>query len=308
MFLFERQLTKKVFFYILFLFLITSLFDLKYIFYVYQYRLMRDIIIPDQQMDLCQVVQEEVLALNQEEDFQACPVDIHLALEDLENQEGRVVIHQVRQDFQVHNQVGNQVGNLDFHLVKALPVDTLVDDLPSHFRAVNQQADLVQEQVGIHLDQVHQRDLVHQEDFQQGQAQDILVAGLVGKHQAVFQVGKDLLDIRVMDNQKLQAILVHDRAGKDQAEDIPNRFLEAIPVECRSLVAQKVDILVEDQAVAIQEVLRDLAVVQVLRDQVDIQDRVALEVQVDHLPAVTLVLNQEDRDQKAIRVAQVHLA
>lgn len=266
----------------------------------------------------------EVLALNQEENFQVRPVDIHLVqvyLEDPEekpgsmrNQEDRMVIHLVhqdRQDFQadvqaVDNNLGdnNQVdNNLDFHPAKGLPVDILGDVPPFHFRAVNQQADLEQVQVGIHLaGQVHQPGRVHdQEDFQRGQVLDILVAGLMGKHQAIFQVDKDLPDIRV-DSQKVPDILVHDRVGKDQTEDIP--------VEYKGLVVREVDILVEGQALDIQEVLRDLVVVQVVRDQVGIQDRVALKdlevskVQVKHLPAVILEVNRKDRDQEAIQVAQ----
>lgn len=119
-------------------------------------------------------------------------------------------------------------------------------------------------------------------------------------------VNQPVVDILVAD------LVAKDQVAKDQAEDIPvDRLLEVIPVEHKSLVAREVDILVEGQAQAIQEVLKDLVVVQVLRDQVDIRDqehRAALKVlevsraQVEQL-TVTLVLDL--KHQEAIQVDQV---
>lgn len=248
------------------------------------------------------------------------PEDIHLVqvhLEDpkdqerlLDNLEGPVAIHQDHQDhqdFQGAQAVLNQVGSLAFHRVKDPPVDTLVDDHQFHFRAVNQQED--QEQVPVvkvyRVDQVDD-----QRGFRQDQAVAILVADLVGKHQESFQVDKDLPNTQAVgpakENQKVPDILAVGQVDKGQVEDIPaDKLLEVIPVEHKSLVVREVDILVEGQELAILEVLKDLAVVQVLKDQADILE--VLEVskaQVEHLPAVILVLDQERKDQVATRVVQ----
>lgn len=248
------------------------------------------------------------------------PEDIHLVqvhLEDLKDQElpvdnleGPVVIHQDHQDFQDAQAVLNQVGSsLPFHRVKDLPVDILVDDRQFHFRAVNQQED--QEQVPVKVYQVDQVD--DQRDFRQDQAVAILVADLVGKHREGFQVDKDLPDSQAVGpakgNQKVPDIPAVGRVDKDQVEDIPaDKLLEVIPVEHRSLVAREVDILVEGREPAILEVLKDLAVVQVLKNQADILEVLeVLEVskaQVKYLPAAILVLDQERKDQKVTQVAQ----
>lgn len=250
------------------------------------------------------------------EDFQVLPEDIHLVvqvhLEVLEGQEllgDKMVIQQDRQDFQDVQAGLSQVGSSRaFHRVKDLLMDIPADDRRFHFQAVNQQED--QERVKSH--RVNQVD--DQKAFRRDQVVDILVAGLVDKHQAGFKMDKGLLDIQAGDpvkgNQKVLDILVGGRVDKDRVEDIPaDKLLEVIPVEHRNLVALEVDILVEGQELAILEVLKDLAVVQVLRDQVDIQDRELLEVskaQVDHLPAAILALNQKRKDQEVSRVVRAH--
>lgn len=239
------------------------------------------------------MVLAEVLVQNQKEDFQVLPVDI---LYPVDNPvENRVVIHPDQDHhFQVNARVVAQVdSNLDFHRVNNHPMDTLADVPRFPFRAANQQADLVQD---IHpADVAHRVDQVRdQEDFHRDQVLGILAADLVDKHQ-IFQVDKDI-----------QAV---DPVNK-KVPDIPvDRLLEVIPVKHKSLV-REVDILVEDQALAIQEVLRDLAVVQVLKDQVDIRDQEDLKVlevskaRVEHLAEVILLLDQGLKDQGGIRVDQ----
>lgn len=238
------------------------------------------------------------------EDFQVLPEDIRLVmqvhLEVLEVQELldnlgdlEMVIQQDRQDFRDVQAVLNQVDSSRvFNRVKDLLMDILADDRQFHFRAVNQQED--QERVKARrVDRVDD-----QKGFRQDQVVDILAADLVDKHQAGFQMDKEM-DIQAggpaKENQKVLDILVGGQVDKDQVEDIPaDKLLEVIPVEHRNLVAREVDILVKGQELAILEVLKDLAVVQVLRDQVDIQDRELLEVskaQVEHLPASILALN-----------------
>lgn len=235
----------------------------------------------------------EVLVQNRETDFQVLLVDIHRALHPEDNPENQMVIHPGQDlHFQVNVQGVNQVGsNLDFQRVNSHRVGILVDVPRFPFRAANQQADLVQD---IHpAVPVHQVGQVRdQEDFHRDQVLGILTADLVGKHQ-VFQVDKD---IRVVD------------PVSQKVPDIPaDKLLEVIPVKHKDLV-QEVDILVEDQAMAIQEVLRDLVVAQVLKDQTDIQDQEDLKVlevskaQVDHLAEVILLLDQELKDQEAIQV------
>lgn len=242
------------------------------------------------------------------------------------NLENLVAIRLVDQDldFQaddqaVPNQVGSNLGE-DFHRVKDLPADILVDAPQYPFRAVNRPADRVQEQVQVDIHPVAQARVnrVGQasglEGFQRDLA-DILVVDLVDKHR-VFQAGRDIRAVHpVKENPRVPGILADGQVDKDQAGDIPvDKLLEVIPVKHRSLVAREVDILVEGPALAIQGVLRDLAVVQVLKDQADIQDQedqAALKVlevskaQVEYLPAVILVLDQVHKDQEVIRVGQV---
>jgi len=192
----------------------------------------------------------------QNQDFQVLPEDIHQVQEHLKDQEDNLKDQVVHQDFQDVQAVFNQGGNsLAFHRIKDLLVDILVDDHQFHFQAVNQQEDQEQVPVEHQLDQVDD-----QKDFQQGQVVDILVVDL-GNHRVGFQVDKDLPDIRVVspENPKVLDILVVGRV--DQA------VLEAIPVGHRNLVAREMDILVEGQEL---EIFKDLAVVQVLKDQVDI--------------------------------------
>lgn len=242
---------------------------------------------------------------NREEDFQEVPVDIHLVLEDQEVLVDLVVIHPDHQDFLVDVQA---VSNLDFRRVRDRLVDILADVPLFHFQEVSQRAGRVQ--VDIHQVQVvHQAGRVHdQEDFQQDQVLGILVADLVDQD---FP-GKDRPDIRAVDpdkkNQEALVIPVDDLVDKDRMEDIlVAKLLEVIPAEVRNLVAREVDILVEGPVLAIQEVVRDLAVVQVLKDQADIQDREVLEVnqaQVERLVEV-IQADQEHKDQEVIRVVQV---
>lgn len=214
------------------------------------------------------------------EDFQVHPVDIHLAVrpvapeyqevlvDNLADRENLVVIHLADQGHRAFQEGVQEVLNQ-------------VGSNPEDFHQAKDL--LVDIQAGdplFHFQAVNQ------------QVVDILVAGLAAKDQVVFQV------------------------IKDQAEDIPvDRLLEVILVQDRSLVARELDILVEGQALVIQEVLRDLAVVQVLRDQADIQDQedqAALKVlevskaQVEHLPAVTLVLDQVLKGQEVIQAGQVY--
>jgi len=245
----------------------------------------------------------EVQAENREEGFQVLLVVLgdHRYLAD--NPENPVVVIH-RQDFQADVNQVVQVDLVDFHQDKDLPVDILVDVLPFPFRVVNQQAGLVQEQA-----QVVTHPAVRVEDFHRHQVVDILVADLVRK------------DIRAegQENQKDPVIPVGDR------EDFPAdrlEVLEVTPGEHKSLEAQEVDILVEGQGLNIQRVVKDLIVVQVLKDlagitgqvdQVGIpEDLKVLEVnkaQVEHLAAATLVLDQEatqvDQEHKNQAVIQV---
>lgn len=234
------------------------------------------------------MVLAEVLVQNQEEDFQVLLVDIHRVLHPVDNPENRVI--HPDHPFQVNVRVVNQVGNnLDFHRANNHPVGILVDVPRFLFRVANQRADLVQD---IHPLPVHRVGQVRdQEDFHRDQDQGILAADLVAKHQ-VFQVDQDFQAVDLV-NQKVL--------------DIPvDKLLEVIPVKHKSLV-REVDILVKGQVLAIQEVLRDLAVVQVLKDQADIQDQEdlkVLEVRKAHLAEVFLQLDQELKDQEAIQVDQ----
>jgi len=218
------------------------------------------------------------------------PEDIHLVQEHLKDQEDNLKDQVDHQGFQDVQAVPNQEGNsLAFHRIKDLLVDILVDDHQFHFQAVNQREDQVLVE--------HRVD--DQKGFQQGQAVDILVVDL-GNHRVGFQ-DKDLPDIRVVspENPKVLDILV-----VDQVDQAVNKFLEAIPVGHRNLVAR--DILVRGQEL---EIFKDLAVVQVLKDQVDIQDQEVfqdLEVsKAEYLPAAILV-DQEHKDQEDFRVAQAH--
>jgi len=150
-----------------------------------------------------------------------------------------------------------------------------------------------------------------QKGFQQGQVVDILVADLVGKDQVDFQVRKDLPDTRVVgpirENQVLDILLV-DRVDKDQVEDtLAVKLLEVIPVKYKSLVARKVDILVEGQELAILEVLKDHLAVQPFREGIQEEQMVSkvLVHKVDPLLAAILVVDQKRKDQEVIQAAQV---
>jgi len=150
-----------------------------------------------------------------------------------------------------------------------------------------------------------------QKGFQQGQVVDILVADLVGKDQVDFQVRKDLPDTRVVgpirENQVLDILLV-DRVDKDQVEDtLAVKLLEVIPVKYKSLVARKVDILVEGQELAILEVLKDHLAVQAFREGIQEEQMVSkvLVHKVDPLLAAILVVDQKRKDQEVIQAAQV---
>lgn len=219
----------------------------------------------------------------------------------VDNLEDQVVIHRDR-DFQDAQAVLNQGDNsLAFHQVQDLRRDILVDDHRFHFRAVNQQEG--QERVPVYR--------VDQKDFQQGQVVDILVADLVGKDQVDFQVRKDLPDTRVVgptrENQVLDILLV-DRVDKDQVKDtLAVKLLEVISVKYKSLVARKVDILVEGQELTILEVLKDHLAVQAFREDIQEEQMVSkvLVHKVDPLLAAILVVDQKRKDQEVIQAAQV---
>lgn len=268
--------------------------------------------------NLVMVIRDVLAALNQVdqvglENFRqdkVLPVDIPVGVPQFPFQVVNRQADPVQERVQVVSHPVVQVHPEDFHqdqvvdiLVadladKGLPVDILVGVPQFPFQVVNRQGGLVQEQVQVVSHPVVQ---VHP-DFHQDKVVDILVADLV-----------DLLDIQAEDQKSQKGL---DIPADDRVVDIPaDKLLEVISTEHKSLEAREVDILVEDQGLDIQEMVKDLVVVQVLKDQVGIQDQEdqadlkVLEVsKAQHLAEVILVLDQEAFQvrQADIQVDQEH--